>query len=91
MILILISRLTAMIARLYPRPNVLMTSLSGTTASASSVITWDRIAVLVFLAPELYFVFLGALDPALAHLLVVFNLCLRELSVLSEDYVEAEA
>ena len=80
-----------MIARLYPRPNVLMTSLSGTTASASSVITWDRIAVLVFLAPELYFVFLGALDPALAHLLVVFNLCLRELSVLSEDYVEAEA
>ena len=80
-----------MIARLYPRPKVLMTSLSGAATSASAFITWDRIAVLVFLAPELYLVFLCALYSALAHLLVVLNLGFRKFSVLPEDYVEAEA
>ena len=58
------------------------------TAAASSFITGDRVAILVLLAPQLYFFFLCALDAPLAHLLVVLDFSFRELAVLSEDDVE---
>ena len=75
-------------------------SLSGTVLSAiatrtatcaSSFIAGYRVAVLVFLAPKFYFIFLRTLDASLAHLPVVFNLSLRKLSVLPEDDVEAKS
>ena len=67
-----------------------MADVTGTAAPASAVVAGYGSAVLVFLTPKLYFLFLCALDTALAHLPVVFNLCLRKLSVLPEDYVEAQ-
>ena len=67
-----------------------MASLAGTATSASSVIAGHGVAVLVFLAPKFYFFLLGTLDASLAHLLVVLDLCLRKLSVLPEDDVEAK-
>ena len=75
-------------------------SLSGTVLSAvatrtatcaSSFVAGYRVAVLVFLAPKFYFFFFSALDASFAHLLVVLNLGFRKLSVLPEDYVEAQA
>ena len=63
---------------------------SRTTASTSSFIARYRVAVLVLLAPKLYLFFLGALDAPLAHLDIVLDLGLRELSVLPEDDVEAK-
>ena len=76
-------------------------SLSGTEYSvavstrtarpASAFIAGYRVAVLVLLAPKSYLFFLGALDASLAHLLVVLDLCFRELAVLPEDDVEAKA
>ena len=75
-------------------------SLSGTGSSAittrtatcaSSFIAGYRVAVLVLLAPKFHFFFLGALDAPLAHLLVVLDLCFRELAVLPEDDVEAKS
>ena len=67
-----------------------MTSFTRSTTSTSAVIAGDRVAVLVLLAPKLYLVLLGALDASLAHFLVVFDLCFRELAVLSEYDVETE-
>ena len=76
-------------------------SLSGTEYSvavstrtarpASAFVAGDRISVLVLLAPKSYLFFLGALDASLAHLLVVLDLCFRELAVLPEDDVEAKS
>ena len=68
-----------------------MTSFSRSTTSASAFVAGDRVAVLVLLAPKFYLFFLCALDASLAHLLVVLYLRFRELAVLPEDYVEAEA
>ena len=68
-----------------------MTSLARTTASASTFVTGDRVAVLVFLAPEFYLFLLGTLDASLSHLPVVLYLCFRKLSVLPEDDVEAKS
>ena len=68
-----------------------MASFTRSTTSTSAVIAGDRVAVLVLLAPKLYLVLLGALDASLAHFLVVFNLCFRELAVLTEDDVETES
>ena len=75
-------------------------SLSGTeylvaiftrSTAGASAFAADRVTVLVFLAPKFYFLFLGALDASLAHLLVVLDLSLGELAVLPEDDVEAES
>ena len=68
----------------------LVAVLTSAATSTSAFITGYRVAVLVFLAPKSYLFFLGALDASLAHLLVVLDLCFRELAVLPEDYVEAE-
>ena len=67
-----------------------MTSISRATTSTAAFVAGDRVAVLVFLAPKFYFFLLGTLDASLAHLLVVLDLCLRKLSVLPEDDVEAK-
>ena len=69
----------------------LVASFTRSTSSTSSFIAGYRVTVLVFLAPKFHFFFLGALDSSLAHLLVVLNLCFRELSVLPEDDVEAKS
>ena len=69
----------------------LVTSFARSTTSTSAFVTGDGIAVLVLLAPKFHFFFLGALDAPLAHLLVVLDLCFRELSVLPEDDVEAKS
>ena len=75
-------------------------SLSGTGSSAittrtatgaSSFIAGYRVAVLVLLAPKLYFFFFSALDASLAHLDVVLYLGFRKLAVLPEDDVEAQS
>ena len=68
-----------------------MASFTRSTTSTSAVIAGDRVAVLVLLAPKLYLVLLGALDASLAHFLVVFDLCFRELAVFTEDDVETES
>ena len=60
------------------------------SAAAATAFTALRLAVGAVLAPMFYFIFLRALDAPLAHLLIVFNLSLRKLSVLPEDYVEAQ-
>ena len=71
---------------------VRLTARSGvSTTSAAAFITSNRVTVLVLLAPKFHFFFLGALDAPLAHLLVVLDLCLRELAVLPEDDVEAKS
>ena len=69
----------------------LVAVLTSAATSAPSFVAGDRVAVLVLLAPKFYLFFLGALDAPLAHLLVVLDLCFRELSVLPEDDVEAKA
>ena len=69
----------------------LVTSFARSTISTSAFIAGYRVAVLVLLAPKFHFFFLGALDASLAHLLVVLDLCFRELSVLPEDDVEAKS
>ena len=69
----------------------LVTSFTRSAASTSSFIAGYRVAVLVLLAPKFHFLFLGALDAPLAHLLVVLDLSLRELAVLPEDDVEAKS
>ena len=69
----------------------LVTSFARPTASTSAFIAGYRVAVLVLFAPKFHFFFLGALDASLAHLLVVLDLCLRELAVLPEDDVEAKS
>ena len=69
----------------------LVTSFARPTTSTAAFITSNRVTVLVFLAPKFHFFFLGALDASLAHLLVVLNLCFRELAVLPEDDVEAKS
>jgi hypothetical protein len=75
-------------------------SLSGTGSSAittrtatgaSSFIAGYRVAVLVLLAPKLYFFFFSALDASFAHFLVVLDLGFRKFSVLPEDDVETKA
>ena len=64
----------------------------GRAATCTSTLAaFGRGAVGVLLSPKLYFLFLGAFDPPFAHLHIVLYLCLRELSVLPEDYVEAQA
>ena len=63
--------------------------ITRTAAPASSFVAGHGIAVLVFLAPEFHFLFLGALDAALAHLDIVLYLRFRKFSVLPEDDVEA--
>ena len=68
-----------------------MTSFSRSTTSTPAFVAGDRVAVLVLLAPKFHFFFLCALDASLAHLLVVLDLCFRELSVLPEDDVEAKS
>ena len=68
-----------------------MTSFPRSTTSTPAFVAGDRVAVLVLLAPKFYLFFLCALDASLAHLLVVLYLRLRELAVLPEDDVEAEA
>ena len=68
-----------------------MTSFARPATSTSAFIAGYRVAVLVLLAPKSYLFFLGALDAPLAHLLVVLDLCFRELSVLPEDDVEAKS
>ena len=67
-----------------------MTSIPRATASTAAFVAGDRVAVLVFLAPKFYFFLLGTFDASLAHLLVVLDLCLRKLSFLPEDDVEAK-
>ena len=69
----------------------LVTSFARSATSASAFIAGYRVAVLVLLAPKSYLFFLGALDASLAHLLVVLDLCFRELAVLPEDDVEAKS
>ena len=69
----------------------LVTSLTRSTRSASPFIAGDWISVLVLLAPKFHLFFLGTLDASLEHLLVVLDLCFRELAVLPEDDVEAKA
>ncbi len=68
-----------------------MAGLPGTATSAASFITGHRVAVLVFPAPKLNLLFLRAFDASLAHLDVVLDLRLGELSVLPEDDVEAHS
>ena len=68
-----------------------MTSFARPATSASAFIAGNRIAVLVLLAPKSYLFFLRALDASLAHLLVVLDLCFRELTVFPEDDVEAKS
>ena len=65
-----------------------MTISSATAAPSFAAFGF---AVRTFLAPNLYFFFLGALDASLAHLSVVLDLGLRELAVLPEDDVETES
>ena len=67
------------------------TDVGAGTASTSAFVTGYRIAILIFLAPQLYFILLGALDTPLAHLDIVLDLSLRKLSVLPEDDVETES
>ena len=69
----------------------LVASFTRSTSSTSSFIAGYRVAVLVLLAPKLYFFFFSALDASFAHLLVVLDLGFREFSVLPEDYVETQA
>ena len=73
----------------YPEPKMLMATRTGSAACASPLVACDRVAVLIFLAPQLYLILLGAFDASLAHLLVVLDLSLRELSVFPENDVEA--
>ena len=80
-----------MIACLYPRPLLSVADLSRTAASAASFIAGYRVAVLVLLAPKFHFFFLCAFDASFAHFLVVLDFSLRELAVLPEDDVEAQA
>ncbi len=61
------------------------------SAGRAAAFVADRRAVRVLPAPELHLLLLGALDTPLAHLPVVLNLSFRELSVLPEDDIEAEA
>ena len=68
-----------------------MASFTRSTTSTSAIVAGNRVAVLVLLAPKLYLVLLGALDASLAHFLVVFDLCFRELAVLTENDVETES
>ena len=68
---------------------MLLFAAGATRTAASFVAGWC--AIRVFLAPKLYFIFLGAFDAPLAHFLVVFNLSLRKFSVFPEDYIEAQA
>ena len=76
-------------ARPSPGPVYLVADVTGTAAPASAVVAGYGSAVLVFLTPKLYFLFLCALDTALAHLDIVLYLRLRKLSVLPEDDIEA--
>ena len=59
------------------------------TTCTSTLAAFSRGAVGVLLSPKLYFLFLCALDTALAHLDIVLYLRLRKLSVLPEDDIEA--
>ena len=68
-----------------------MTSFARPATATSAFIAGYRVSVLVLLAPKFHFFFLGALDASLAHLLVVLDLCFRELSVLPKDDVEAKS
>ena len=69
----------------------LVASFTRSTSSTPSFIAGYRVAALILLAPKFHFFLLGALDAPLAHLLVVLDLCLRELAVLPEDDVEAKS
>ena len=69
----------------------LMARFSGSAASASSFVAGYWSAVLIFLAPYLHFLFLGALDASLAHLPVVLYLRFRKFSIFPEYDIEAEA
>ena len=69
----------------------LVASFTRSTSSTPSFIAGYRVAALILLAPKFHFFFLGALDAPLAHLLVVLDLCFRELAVLPEDDVEAKS
>ena len=95
-----------MIACLYPRPLLSLDSEgllfppggtislvavnTRTAACTSAFVAGCRRAVRVLLAPKLYFIFFCTFDTPLAHLLVVLDLCFRELAVLSEDDIEAK-
>ena len=94
-----------MIACPYPGPNPYASRISpdhgcgglrllagnGVAATCAPALVTHRCAVRVLPAPQLYFLFLGALDASLAHLDIVLYFGLRELSVLPEDDVEAHA
>ena len=94
-----------MIACPYPGPNPYASRISpdhrcdglrllagnGVAATCAPALVTHRCAVRVLPAPQLYFLFLGALDASLAHLDIVLYLGLRELSVLSEDDVETQS
>jgi hypothetical protein len=60
------------------------------SAAAATAFTALRLAVGAFLAPKLYFIFLGALDASLLHFTIVFDLCLRKFTIFSEDDVETQ-
>ena len=60
------------------------------SAAAAAAFTALRLAVGAFLAPKLYFIFLGALDASLLHFTIVFDLCLRKLTIFSEDDIETQ-
>ena len=77
---------------LYPYPGSLSVTIGArSAASTPSFVACDRIAVLVLLPPQLDLILLGALDAPLAHLDIVLDLSLRELTVLPEDDVETQA
>ena len=60
------------------------------SATAATAFAALRLAVGAFLSPKLYFVFLGALDASLLHFTIVFDLCLRKLTIFSEDDIETQ-
>ena len=89
-----------MIACLYPRPLLfpliggwarLTTGCGISTTSTSTFVAGCRSSVRILLSPKFYFVFFGAFDTSLTHLLVVLNLSIRELAVLPEYDVETKS
>ena len=68
----------------------LSVAVVATATTATTAFTALRLAVGAFLAPKLYFIFLGALDASLLHFTIVFDLCLRKFTIFSEDDVETQ-
>ena len=53
-------------------------------------VIFATVVAVVFLAPDFLFFHFGALDSPFAHLFVVFNFCVGEFAVFSENYIEAQ-